>query len=220
VIDLSRDGEVFILHMGEGDLRFTPDFVRQADAALDEVESAAVAGPCALVTAATGKIWHNGLDLDHLAGLGDGFVDYLADVQRLFARHLTLPVPTVAAIQGHAFAGGAMLALAHDVRIMRADRGFMCLPEIDLGMPFTPGMTALIAAKLSQPALHRMAVLGERMGGAAAAALGVAGLAVDGEEAVLPAAVEHARALASKAKPVLSELRRGFYGPAIHALGG
>lgn len=37
-----------------------------------------------------------------------------------------------------------MFAFAHDFRIMRSDRGYLCLPEIDLGMPLTPGMTAVI----------------------------------------------------------------------------
>jgi enoyl-CoA hydratase/carnithine racemase len=59
-------------------------------------------------------------------------------------RLLCFPVPTIAAINGHAFAGGFMLAFAHDYRIMRTDRGFLCLPEIDLGMGLLPGMNAII----------------------------------------------------------------------------
>ena len=47
---------------------------------------------------------------------------------------------TVAAVQGHAFGAGAMLATSHDFRVMRADRGFYCLPEVQLNMPFTVGM--------------------------------------------------------------------------------
>ena len=50
-------------------------------------------------------------------------------VHRLFARVLAFPRITVAAINGHAFAGGGMLALAHDFRVMRSDRGYFCLPE-------------------------------------------------------------------------------------------
>ena len=68
----------------------------------------------------------------------------------LFGKMLALPVPTVAAIQGHCFAAGAMLAVAHDFRVMRADRGFFCLPEVDIHIPFTPPMAALIQARLSK----------------------------------------------------------------------
>ena len=46
-------------------------------------------------------------------------------------------------------AGGCGLATAHDFRVMRADRGFWCLPEADIGIPFTRGMSALIQARLA-----------------------------------------------------------------------
>lgn len=214
--ELSRTGDVFVLHLGGGDQRFTPTFLAEADAALDEV--AAANGPAALVTVATGKIWHNGLDLEYMATLGTRFLDYVGEVQALLARFLEMPVPTVAAVQGHAFAGGAMLALTHDVRVMQADRGFLCLPEIDLGMPFSDGMSALIGSKLEQPALHRMAVLGERIGGRDALALGAVDEVVDGEDAVSAAALARAEALAPKATPTIAALRRNFYGRAIDAL--
>ena len=216
--DLTRDGDVFVLHLGEGDIRYSPDFLAHVNQALDTVASAE--GACALVTTASGKIWHNGLDLEHMATLGDDFLGYLGEVHRLFARFLTLPVPTVAAVQGHAFAGGAMLALCHDVRVMRSDRGYLCLPEIDLGMTFTEGMAALIAAKLPQPALHRMAVLGERLGGPDALAAGVVDAVVDGEEAVLSAASERAALITGTARPNLVGIRRDFYADVIATLEG
>lgn len=215
-MQLTRDGDVFLLDLGEGDIRFSPDFLDTYERALDDVEHAD--GHRALVTTASGKIWHNGLDLEYMATLGDDFLGYLGRVHRLFARLLTLPVPTVAAVQGHAFAGGAMLALSHDVRVMRSDRGYLCLPEIDLGMTFTKGMAALIAAKLPQPALHRMAVLGERIGGPDALTLGAVDAVVEGDRAVLPAALDHARALTAKARPNLAGIRRDFYADVIDTL--
>ena len=61
---LDRDGEVFVLDLGADENRFHPDWVASVSGLLEEV--AAADGPRALVTAATGKFWSNGLDLDWL----------------------------------------------------------------------------------------------------------------------------------------------------------
>ena len=151
-----------MLDLGEGQNRFNGDFVDSLEACLDEVEAAA---PCALVTTARGKVFSNGLDLEWMATQGEGAMDHLARVHELLARVLEIGVPTVAALQGHTYAAGAMLALAHDQRVMRADRGYFCLPEVDIGIPFTPGMTELIASRLPVPAAHEAIVLGRRYGG-------------------------------------------------------
>lgn len=96
----------------------------------------------------------NGLDLDWLSAHPDQHQDYVVSVQELFARVLSLPVITVAALQGHTFAAGAMFSLAQDFRVMRADRGFWCLPKADINIPFTPGMAALIQARLTPQTAH------------------------------------------------------------------
>ncbi len=216
MISFERRENVFVLDLGDGDNRFDLDSLDALERALDEV--AAATGPAALVTSASGKIWSNGLDLELLATLGDGFIEYVGRVEDIFARYLRLPVPTVAAVQGHAFAGGAMLALAHDERVMRSDRGYVCLPEVDLGMPFSPGMAALIAGKVSQPALHRLAVLGERIAGPEAESLGIVDVTVPDDQ-VLDEALRRAEVLAAKATPTLAALRGIFYRDALAALG-
>ena len=78
---------------------------------------------------------------------------------------LTLPMPTAAALGGHSFGAAAMLALAHDFRVMRADRGYFCFPEVDIRIPFTPGMAALIQAKLTPQAAVSAMTTGRRFGG-------------------------------------------------------
>lgn len=144
MIELETHGSVRILRMDDGENRFNRHSVDALHGALDEVE--AVEGPCALVTTGSGKFFSNGLDLDWL-GAGDGTEGFLGDVHRLFGRVLGLDVYTVAAVNGHAFAAGAMLASAHDQVIMREDRGYWCLPEVDLGLPLTPAMYATVAAR-------------------------------------------------------------------------
>lgn len=60
-------------------------------------------------------------------------------LQHLLLKILTFPLPTMAAINGHSFAGGMLFAIAHDFRIMREDYGFMCLSELNLDFPIPEG---------------------------------------------------------------------------------
>ena len=91
----------------------------------------------------------------------------------LFARVMTLPVPTVCALGGHAFGAGFMVALCHDVRIMRADRGFLCANEIEIGMSIPEPELALFRHKLSMSAFHQTVILAKRWGGQEALDAGV-----------------------------------------------
>ncbi|WP_435242821.1 enoyl-CoA hydratase-related protein [Streptomyces cucumeris] len=212
---LERHDEVFVLDLGDTENRFHPDWITSVGALLDEVEKAE--GPRALVTAATGKFFSNGLDLEWLLAHSDQASDYLVSAQDLMARVLTLPVVTVAALQGHTFAAGAMLSLAHDFRVMRADRGWWCLPEVDIAMPFTDGMAALIQSRLTPQVAHEAMTTGRRYGGDDALAAAIVDRAAD-EEGVRAAAIEIARPLAAKAGPTLGQIKARMYGPAVEAL--
>jgi Delta3-Delta2-enoyl-CoA isomerase len=212
---LDRHDDVFVLDLGDTENRFSPDWLASVEAALDEVAGAD--GPRALVTAATGKFFSNGLDLDWLFGHADQHEDYVVRVQELLARVLALPVVTVAALQGHTFAAGAMLSLAHDFRVMRADRGFWCLPEADIGIPFTRGMSALIQARLTPQTAHEAMTTARRYGGEDARAAAIVDRAVD-EESVRTTAVELAASLAGKAGDTLGTIKARMYAPALAAL--
>ena len=205
---LDRQENVFVLDLGDGENRFHPDWIAAVGAALDEVEKAE--GPRALVTAATGKFYSNGLDLDWLFAHPDQHQDYVVSVHELFARTLSLPVITVAALQGHAFAAGAMFSLAHDFRVMRADRGYWCLPEVDINIPFTPGMSALIQSRLTPRTAHEAMVTARRYGGWDAAGVGIVDQAVI-EEAVRSTAMETAQAQVSKAGDTLGTIKARMY---------
>lgn len=212
---LDRQDQVFVLDLGDGENRFHPDWVASVSGALDEVAKAE--GPRALVTTATGKFYSNGLDLDWVMAHGDQFPAYVDSVHAVFSRLLTLPVITVSAIQGHAFAAGAMFTLAHDFRVMRGDRGFWCLPEVDINLPFTPGMSALIQGRLTPQVAHEAMVTGRRYGGHDALAAGIVDRATP-EEAVRGTAIEMAAAQAGKAGDNLGAIKSRMYATAVAAL--
>ncbi|MGN6695567.1 MAG: enoyl-CoA hydratase/isomerase family protein [Aquihabitans sp.] len=217
MIDLQREGDVFILRLDDEENRLSPGNLDAIGDLLHQVEDAE--GPKALVTTGTGKFFSNGLDLDYLGEHPADLTAYLFRVHSLFSRLLSLPCATVAAQNGHTFAAGAMLAICHDHRVMREDRGYWCLPEVDLGMPFTEGMNALIPAMIPARTAHQAMVTGRRYTGADALAAGIVDeLAAEGQ--VVPRAVEIAQSLAGKAGPGIAGIRTHLYAHVIgHLLG-
>ncbi|AVH60713.1 MULTISPECIES: enoyl-CoA hydratase-related protein [Streptomyces] len=212
---LDRQDDVFVLDLGDDENRFHPDWIASVNTALNEVEKAEV--PRALVTTARGKFYSNGLDLEWMGAHADQEESYRSSVHELFARMLSLPVITVAALQGHTFAAGAMFSLAHDFRVMRADRGFWCLPEADINIPFTPGMAALIQSRLAPQTAHEAMVTARRYGGSDAAAAGIVERAVD-ETAVRSTAVEIAEAQLGKAGDSLGTIKARMYASVLATL--
>src|ERR1700759_2659351 len=209
MIDLQLHDQVFVLRMQDDENRFNPSSLDAWSAALDRVEQSDQ--PCALVTTGEGKFYSNGLDLNWMTQAGvAGAAENVHRVHLLLTRMLTFPVITVAAINGHAFAAGAMFVLAHDFRVMRSDRGFFCLPEVDIQIPFTPTMEGLITARLPKLTAHEAMCTGKRYGGEEAHKRGI----VDdtaGEAEVLPKAIALAKSLAGKHRPTLQAIKKQMY---------
>lgn len=206
MVELMRHGDVFVLDIGDGpgtENWLSPERVETIDGALDRVLT--TTGPTGLVTTARGKFWSNGLVRESFSEPG-----YLVAYERLLARFLTLEVPTVAALNGHCYAGGLLFALAHDERIMRVDRGFVCLPEAQIKVPFSPGLAALTRARLAPQVAHVAMTTARRYGGPEALAAGI----VDGtasEDQLLEIAVERAAELSTLRGPVLGLIKQAQY---------
>jgi len=224
MVELHRAGDVFVVTMNDGENRFNPTSVAAWNTVLDEVEAAAAEpdAACALVTTGTGKFFSNGIDLEWL---GTAFHDpeiadpmaMVADMQRMWARVMSLPVPTIAAVNGHAFAGGAMFALAHDHVLMREDRGFWCVNELLLKMRFTPGMQALLSGRLPVQTARKAILTAHRFNGPEALAGGIAD-ALHDEGGLLPAAIELAQTLSPTAHKTLNILKEDLFQNALACL--
>ncbi len=181
MIDLNKHDNVFVLTMDEGENRWNTTFTRAFAEAIDEVEASD--GPAALVTTSSHqKFFSNGLDLDwvmspedHPGGDREPFgAEYMA----LLGRLILLPMPTIAAINGHAFGAGFMVSLAHDIRIMREDRGYLCANELEIGLTVPEPEVALFRHKIPAPAFHETIMLAKRWTAPAAAAAGFVEAAV------------------------------------------
>jgi len=148
LVKYAVNAHVATITLNDGENRFNPDFINAYLGVLDEIERTTDATTL-VVTSAHEKIFSNGIDLEWLVPVIQNndiplAKDYFYLLNRMFKRIVTYPLVTVAAISGHAFAGGAIMCCAFDFRFMRSDRGFFCFPEVDLGIPFLPGMNELL----------------------------------------------------------------------------
>ncbi|MGV8871835.1 MAG: enoyl-CoA hydratase-related protein [Rhodococcus sp. (in: high G+C Gram-positive bacteria)] len=217
---LERVDDVFVLNLGSrggGDTenRISPDWVAAINALLDEVEASS--GPAALVTAATGKYFSTGVDLSWGAENLDQVNRFISTVQEMLVRFLTLPMQTVAALQGHTYGGAAFFVMAHDYRIQRSDRGFLCFPGVNIGATYSPGTVDMVRAKLAPHAFHEALTTGRRYGGSDALALGLVD-AVATEDRLRDDAVARASELVGTRGDVLGEIKRTMYASEIRSL--
>ena len=210
---LTQQDGVHVLSLGDDENRFSPDWLKQVHAHLDTV----VASPAPLVTTGDGKFYSNGLDLDYVMANPEQLTEYVAQVQELFARVLALPVPTIAAIPGHAFGAGAMLAMAHDWRAMRTGRGYFCFPEVDINIPFTPGMSALVQAKLTPQTATTAMCTGLRYGAEAAVAAGLVDSVAE-EADLLASAIAEVQPHTGKDPKTLGTIKATMYSAVLDTL--
>ncbi len=158
---------VAVVTMNSGENRFNFEFFDAFHAVLDELEANQAINSL-VVTSSHEKIWTNGIDLEWISKKieengPDFFNDFGVELYRLFNRLVTFPMITYAAISGHAFAGGAIMACAFDYRYMRGDRGWFCFPEIDIKIPFTPYLNAVALKTIPLFKLNQMQLSGERL---------------------------------------------------------
>lgn len=215
MIDIEDIDGVRVVTMDHGENRFGPELVP----ALVEAVEGAAALECPLVLTGTGKFFCNGLDLEAFAGADRAVVQGVFDgVHRLLAAICRHPGLTVAAINGHAFGGGAIMSGAFDRRVMRADRGFFCFPEVDLEMTMSPQFDAVIQDGFPAPALRRALLSGARLDGPAALAAGFVDAVAEGEGAVVPAAIDMARPHVGKHGASVAGLRARLVARSLAAL--
>lgn len=127
-------------------------FCNAISLALDILQTSHPAG-VVITTSGISKFYSNGLDLEHATSTPGFFSDVLYG---LWHKLLTYPMPTVALLNGHAFAGGFMLAMMHDYRIMNPHRGFLCLNELALGVGLRPPMCSIFREKVKAATFRRM----------------------------------------------------------------
>lgn len=195
--------------------------IEQVNRALDVAEAEGVQ---ALVVTGEGKFFCNGMDLQYISAHVAESTKLQTDAELLLSRILSFGVPTVAALNGHFAAAGAMLGLAFDVRVMPSDgKGLFFVPGIDIGLVYSAGMTELMKAKMPQPLWNDVLCFGKRYQCKELLDHGVVNAAPPAVELV-PKALEIGKELRSKGKDAktretLRGIKQNLYKEAIAVLG-
>jgi enoyl-CoA hydratase/carnithine racemase len=216
-VTLDFDGPVAVLTWDDGENRLSHRAMDELGAAFDEL--AERDGPLAVVLGGVGKFFSNGLDLGASGGDLEGAFELARHLERLVARLVVLPAYTVAAINGHCFAGGALLSCAFDRRVMREDRGYWCMNEAEIGLALTDGLWAILENRLPRATAVEAMTTARRYGGREAWAAGIVE-EVAQESAVLECAIEAAGRHAGLDRRILGFHKRVAHGALAARLAG
>jgi len=215
-IAMSRDGDVSLLTWNEGENRINLDSLARLHEILDELD--AIEGPVAVVLTGVGKFFCNGLDLGRFEPFSDEYYATLKELRRTIGRILIFPAYTVAAINGHAFAGGALVSCAFDYRVMREDRGYWCMNEVEVGLAVDAKLWPILTNRLPRATAVHAVTTAHRFNGPEALARGIADEIAAGDE-VLARAVAVAQGYASIEKRVLRYQKKVTHGDVAKDLG-
>jgi len=219
VVEWTLDEKVAVVTLNDGENRFNPSFLESFLGVLDQIEKETNANVL-VATSSHEKIFSNGIDLDWLVPhVQKGDIEtakaFFYTMNRLFRRLLLYPMPTVCAISGHAFAGGAIVTCAFDFRFMRSDRGFFCFPEVDLGIPFLPGMIALIRKAIPQYKFEELQFTGKRATAQECEAHHIVTKACHMDD-LMNETLAFARGL-NKRREIIFEMKKRMYKQIVHA---
>ena len=219
MVNLNKQGNIYTLTFEEeGGNALDLELVQAIHLALDEVQEDSK-GPCGLILTATGKSFSSGLSLLKITSYNsEQVLTFSNEMQRLYGRLVNFPVPTVAALNGHAFAGGAFLALCCDYRVMRSDKGWFCISEIDVGVSIVPEIMAVAKLKLSRNVLRDAVLTGKRFSGEDCLRLGICD-AISEEQELLDTAKEIIAPIALKKRQIFKNFKTTLYGDCAKGMG-
>jgi enoyl-CoA hydratase len=164
--------------------------------------------PPLLLASAHPTLFSPGWDLKRLADADRGQVaEFLRLFNALVVQLFSYPAPTAAAVEGHAVAGGCLLCVACDVRVMARGQARMGLSEVNLGVPIPASSVRMLAARLTPSAAEEVMFGGDGCTAERALELGLvtrtsaSGSAASDADAVL-------RGLAAKPARAYAETKR------------
>jgi enoyl-CoA hydratase len=173
--------------------------------------------PAAVVLTGAGEFFSGGVDLKLAPTLSPTEQrEMVAGINRLFLDWYSFPRPVVAAVNGHAVAGGMILALCADRRI-GSDAATYGLTELRVGIPYPAAAIGCVRAELSPEAARRLVLEAELIDAKAAFGYGLVDELL-GADAVLPRAQQVAAELAKLPSGAYETVKEQLRGPAIERM--
>jgi enoyl-CoA hydratase/carnithine racemase len=221
VVEWKKEGTVALVTMTNGENRHNAVFVADMSTVLDAIEEDKEISSV-VITSSDSKSWSQGIDLNWLMErMGKNETDqikgFLYGINGVFKRLLTFPMPVIAAINGHAVANGAILSCACDFRLMRADKGFFFFPEIDINIPFLPGMIGFCRKAIPEYKFNEMLLSGKRYGAAELERHHIIVKACENQETLMTEAMAFAGTYQKK-RGIFGEMKKRMYREMVHVI--
>ena len=221
VVQFRKENAVAVVEMCNGANRMNEVFSRDLNLVFDQVE-ADLEVKSVVLTSTDEKNFSQGIDVEWIGGKlaakeNQAVIDFMYDMNNVFKRLLLFPVPVIAAINGHAFGNGAILSCACDFRFMKKDRGFFCFPEVDVSIPFLPGMIGFVRKAVPEYRFNHMLLSGQRMTADALEQSNVLVKACENQEELMKDALAFAGTF-DKKRGIFKELKKRIHKELIRVI--
>ena len=213
MIDLEPHGELTVVRMVHGKANAqSTQFCRALTSCLREQ---AETDSRALVLTGRGNVFSAGVDLLEAVARGSDYLrEFLPVLDDCFETLFTHPKPVVAAVNGHAIAGGCILAVAADRRIMSRGSGRIGIPELLVGVPFPPVALEIVRNAVDPASLESLVFTAETVDPQSALRCGLVHELVE-ESELLERALELAGRLARIRPEVYALTKRQLREPSL-----
>ena len=221
IMNWTKDETVAILTLTNGENRQNLVFAKTLNAMLDEI-IADKSVTALIITSNDPKNFSQGIDVEWIMGQAQKnehqpVIDFINEMDVVFKKLLLYPVPAIAAINGHAFGNGSIVACACDFRFMRSDKGFFCFPEVNIGIPFRWGMNAFVKKAIPLHILSQMQFTGNRYGAPELEKHNIIVKACANQEDLMVQALAFAKTFQKK-RGIFGELKNRLYADIIKVL--
>jgi enoyl-CoA hydratase/carnithine racemase len=214
IIEWKKDESVAIITMNNGENRHNINFANSMLETLAAIKADKDVFSVVL-TSSDAKNFCLGIDVEWLGKMMgekdfDTIKDFMYKMNNVFKELMLFPVPVIAAINGHAFGNGAIITCACDFRFMKADKGFFCFPEVNIGIPLLPGMIEFVKKAIPYYKFNEMKLSGKRVGAVELAEHHIIEKSSAGQEELMKDAIAFAKTFAKK-RGIFGEMKKRLH---------